>query len=165
MDADARLNGTLHFGRHDAGFALALLGAFLLVFTLLAIDPATRSDWLLENALVVAALIWLIPAYRRLPLSNLACGLLFAFGVLHEIGAHYQYSDVPYDRWFAAVSGGHSLDALFGFERTSTTGSYTSVWPADHAGRRRSDRGAGSLAWGLVVPAAGHIHDVALADL
>lgn len=117
MDADTRLHGSLHFGRHDAGFALILLGAFLLVFALLAIEPATRSDWLLENALVVAALGWLIPSYRRLPLSNLACGLLFAFGVLHEIGAHHQYSDVPYDRWFAAVSGGLSLDALFGFER------------------------------------------------
>lgn len=102
---------------HHAGFALTLLGAFALIFILLAIEPATRSDWLLENALTVAALAWLIPSYRRLPLSNLACGLLFAFGVLHEIGAHYQYSDVPYDRWFAAISGGQSLDALLGFER------------------------------------------------
>ena len=117
MDADARSSEPRYFGDHDPRFALTLLGVFLAVFVLLAIDPATRSDWLLENALVVAALVWLIPSYRRLPLSNLACGLLFAFGVLHEIGAHHQYSDVPYDRWFAAISGGQSLDALFGFER------------------------------------------------
>lgn len=117
MAAAARSNESPRRGRHDARFALALLGAFLLVFVVLAIDPETREDWLLENALAVAALAWLIPSYRRLPLSNLACGLLFVFGVLHEIGAHYQYSNVPYDRWFAAISGGHSLDALFGFER------------------------------------------------
>ena len=114
MDADA---GLMSPGRHNANFALTLLGGFLAIFVVLAIDPATRSDWLMENALTVAALIWLIWSYRRVPLSNLACGLLFAFGVLHEIGAHYQYSDVPYDRWFAAISGGQSLDALLGFER------------------------------------------------
>jgi len=39
------------------------------------------------------------------------------FGVLHEIGAHYQYSEVPYDHWFATISGGQSLDAMLGFER------------------------------------------------
>ena len=114
MDADA---GLMSPGHHNRTFALTLLGAFLIIFVVLAIDPATRSDWLLENALTVAALIWLIWSYRSLPLSNLACALLFAFGVLHEIGAHYQYSDVPYDRWFAAISGGQSLDAMLGFER------------------------------------------------
>ncbi len=117
MDAGAELNGSLAPGRHSANFALSLLSAFLVIFVVLAIDPATHSDWLLENAITVAALVWLIWSYRRLPLSNLACGLLFAFGVLHEIGAHYQYSDVPYDRWFAAISGGQSLDAMLGFER------------------------------------------------
>lgn len=117
MDAGAGLTGSPIAGRHNADFALSLLGVFLLIALALAINPATRSDWLLENAITVAALVWLIWSYRRLPLSNLACGLLFAFGVLHEIGSHYQYSDVPYDRWFAAISGGHSLDAMLGFER------------------------------------------------
>ena len=117
MDAGAGLTESPIAGRHNANFALSLLGVFLLIALALAINPATRSDWLLENAITVAALVWLIWSYRRLPLSNLACGLLFAFGVLHEIGSHYQYSDVPYDRWFAAISGGHSLDAMLGFER------------------------------------------------
>ena len=103
--------------RHNANFASGLLAVFLLIFIALGIDPATRADWLLENAITVLALIWLIWSYRRLPLSNLACGLLFVFGVMHEIGAHYQYSDVPYEHWFASVSGGRSLDAIFGFER------------------------------------------------
>lgn len=117
MDAFPGLNESTNQGRHSAKFALTLLGIFLVIFLGLAINPATRTDWLLENVITVVALAWLIWSYRRLPLSNLACGLLFAFGVLHEIGAHYQYSDVPYDQWFASISGGRSLDAMLGFER------------------------------------------------
>lgn len=35
---------------------------------------------------------------------------------MHEVGAHYAYSLVPYDAWFSALSG-HSRDALLGFQR------------------------------------------------
>jgi putative membrane protein len=103
--------------RHRTSLAVVLLGVFMLVFIALGIRPATRTDWLLENVITVLALVWVVWSYRRLPLSSLACVLLFTFGVLHEIGAHYQYSDVPYDRWFATISGGRSLDAMLGFER------------------------------------------------
>ncbi len=103
--------------RRDARLPRVLLGLFVLVFIGLGIAPAMREDWLLENVLVVAAVAWLVRDWHRLPLSNAAYALLFVFGVLHEVGAHYQYSDVPYDAWFAAASGGHSLDALLGFER------------------------------------------------
>ena len=103
--------------QRDARYPLVLLALFVVVFVALGIAPAMREDWLLENVIVVAAVAWLIWGWRRLPLSNTACTLLFVFGVLHEIGAHYQYADVPYDAWFARLSGGHSLDAMFGFER------------------------------------------------
>lgn len=94
-----------------------LLGMFGVVFVALGLAPAMREDWLLENVLVVIAIAWLVRTRARLPLSNAAYVSLFLFGVLHEIGAHYQYSDVPYDAWFATISGGRSLDALLGFER------------------------------------------------
>lgn len=103
--------------QHGARYPLMLLGLFAVVFSLLAIAPATREDWLLENLLVVFAVPLLAWGYRRARLSNSAYTLLFVFGVLHEIGAHYQYSDVPYDAWFGALSGGRSLDMLLGFER------------------------------------------------
>ena len=103
--------------RYSTNYALSLLGVFLAIFVALGIDPASRADWLLENVITVFALVWVIWWYRREPLSNLACTLLFLFGVLHEIGSHYQYSDVPYEQWFAAISNGRSLDAMFGFER------------------------------------------------
>ena len=117
MEAFPGSIGPTNPNRHSTKFALTLLGVFLVISIGLAINPATRTDWLLENVITVVALAWLIWSYRQLPLSNLACGLLFAFGVLHEIGAHYQYSDVPYEQWFSTISGGRSLDAMFGFER------------------------------------------------
>ena len=103
--------------RHNPRYPLGLLLVFLVVFVGLGLDPTSRSDWLLENFLTVLALAWAIWWYRRTPLSNLACTLLFVFGVLHEIGAHYQYSEVPYETWVAALCEDCSLDALFGFQR------------------------------------------------
>ena len=41
--------------------------------------------------------------------------LIFLFLCLHEIGAHYTYSGVPYDAWFQALTGG-SLNAWMGWE-------------------------------------------------
>ncbi|HUD40558.1 MAG TPA: DUF2238 domain-containing protein [Dokdonella sp.] len=97
---------------------LILLAIFAAVFVMLGIAPVSRADWLLENALVVAALAWLIRDARHgRPLSRAAYTLLFAFGLFHELGAHYTYSEVPYEAWFGALSGGRSLDALLGFER------------------------------------------------
>lgn len=101
----------------SATLPLMLLGIFAMVVAISAISPTSREDWLLENALVALALPLLLWGWTRVRLSNAAYVLLFVFGVLHEIGAHYQYSDVPYEQWFAAISGGGSLDALFGFER------------------------------------------------
>lgn len=116
-DANAAERRPVNPARHSTRLALALLATFLAISIVLAIEPATRADWLLENVITALALAWLIASYRRLPLSNVACVLLFVFGVLHEVGAHYQYSEVPYDHWFSTLSGGHSLNAILGFER------------------------------------------------
>src|SRR5437879_2377776 len=94
-----------------------LAGLFALEFAVLAIAPMSRSDWLLENALSVAAVGALALSYRRFRFSRLSYALMFVFLSLHEIGAHYTYSLVPYDaaiqRWF----GGFSPDSAFGFQR------------------------------------------------
>jgi putative membrane protein len=95
---------------------VALLGAFAVLWLALAIDPWYRQDWLLENLLVLAAIPVLVATARRLRFSNLTYAGLFVFFSLHEIGAHYTYSQVPYDAWFAGLTG-HSLNAWFGFER------------------------------------------------
>jgi putative membrane protein len=36
--------------------------------------------------------------------------------VLHAVGAHYTYSEVPYDRWAEALTG-HSLNGALGLQR------------------------------------------------
>ena len=97
-------------------YPAALLGVFCFVWVVLAIDPHYRQDWLLENLLVLAALPALVLTRKRLRFSNLAYGCLFVFFALHELGAHYTYSLVPYDQWFASMTG-RSLDAMLGFER------------------------------------------------
>jgi putative membrane protein len=82
---------------------LLLLCAFVAIWSALAIRPWYRQDWLLENLLVFVALPVLWHYGRRRPFSNPTYVCLFLFFVLHEIGAHYTYSEVPYDRWLAAI--------------------------------------------------------------
>lgn len=95
----------------------ALLLAILLAWTAaLGIAPHFRQDWLLENLLVLGAIPVLVLTYRQLRFSNAAYTCLFAFFMLHEVGAHYTYSLVPYDSWGRALLG-VSVDGLLGFER------------------------------------------------
>ncbi len=93
-----------------------LLAAFCILFVALGIAPLYRQDWLLENLLVFAAVPLLVVTRHRLRFSNLTYACLFVFFSLHEVGAHYTYSLVPYDQWFHALTG-RSLDAMLGFER------------------------------------------------
>jgi putative membrane protein len=67
-----------------------------------ASDPKT---WWLENALVPGLLLILFATYRRLPLSRVSYALFFVFLLLHEIGARWTYSLVPYDEWWRAAFG------------------------------------------------------------
>jgi putative membrane protein len=97
-------------------FPLTLLALLVVLGIALGIAPRYRSDWLLENALAAAAVIVLLLSGKGFPLSKISYGLIFAFLVLHEIGAHYTYSEVPYDAWFARLTG-HGLNERLGLER------------------------------------------------
>ena len=97
-------------------YPAALLAAFVAVFVALGVAPRYRQDWLLENMLVLAAVPVLVATRHRLRFSDFAYTCIFVFFCLHEIGAHYTYSEVPYDAWFQAAFG-TSLDGLLGFER------------------------------------------------
>jgi putative membrane protein len=87
--------------RYPAG----LLVAYAVIWLALAIDPVFRKDWLLENAIVLVAVPLLVATAPRLRFSNLAYTCLFAFFVLHAVGAHYTYSLVPYAEWWQALGG------------------------------------------------------------
>jgi len=90
-------------------YPLLLLVVFCAVFVALGIRPWYRQDWLLENLLVFVALPLFVLNYRSLRLSNFAYTCLFVFFVLHSIGAHYTYSEVPWREWLAALGGRDGL--------------------------------------------------------
>jgi putative membrane protein len=92
-------------------YPLVLLVAFTAIFAALAIAPWYRQDWLLENVLVLIAVPALVLTHRRLRFSNLAYTCLFVFFVLHEIGAHFTYSEVPWREWLAALTGTEAATA------------------------------------------------------
>lgn len=93
-----------------------LFGVFLAVTTWSGYAPWHRADWLLENILCLLALPVLWAIYRRLPFSMLSWSLVFSFLCLHQLGAHYTYSEVPYDAWWQSLTG-HSLNQWFGWDR------------------------------------------------
>lgn len=99
-------------------YLLTLALLFSLLFAGLAINPHDRSDWALENLLVLAFALTLGLSYRAFPLSRLSYTLIFLFLCLHEVGAHYTYSEVPYDAWMTAAFG-VSLNELLGWERNN----------------------------------------------
>lgn len=84
----------------------------------LAIHPSHRDDWLLENVLVVAAIILLASTWRSFPLSKISYTLIFLFLCLHTVGAHYTYAEVPYDRAFKELTGA-TFNSLVGWERNN----------------------------------------------
>ena len=97
-------------------FPGGLLATFLLIWLLLAIDPTSRQDWLLENLLTFVALPIFFLTRNKLRFSNSAYSCLFVFFCLHTIGSHYTYSLVPYDEWWKSLTG-RTFNSLFGFER------------------------------------------------
>jgi putative membrane protein len=97
-------------------YPLVLLTLLLALAAVLAIEPIDRSDWLLENALLVLGVGVLIATHRALPLSRISYTMIFLFLCLHSIGAHYTYSRVPYDAWVEALTG-RTLSSIMGWER------------------------------------------------
>jgi len=104
---------------HTSGrFLLGLALPYAAIWTLLAVHPFDRHDWLLENALTVLAVALLAATWRVFPLQRLSYVLIAMFLVLHTIGAHYTYAEVPYDEWTRRLFG-TGLDELLGWRRNN----------------------------------------------
>ncbi len=86
---DFRKNRLLHI----------LLFIYLVVWVVTAIQPLHPDDWLLENMLVFTFIPVLVLTYRRFPLSDLSYLTITVFMILHSIGAHYTYAEVPFGFW------------------------------------------------------------------
>lgn len=93
-----------------------LLVVYVLVWMALAIAPKYRADWVLENVLVVITMPLLVWGYRRLRFTVLSYAGLWLFLLLHAVGSHYTYAEVPVDAWSQALFGA-SINDWLGFER------------------------------------------------
>lgn len=100
-------------GNRYAAALAVLLGFVLAASAIGAREPAT---WWLENTPVALGLIFLWWTYPAMPLSRVSYTLIFLFLCLHETGAHWTYSQVPYDEWWRNLFGA-TLNSELGFER------------------------------------------------
>lgn len=89
---------------------------FLLAWIVLAIQPLNRQDWILENLLMIPVMGLVLWGYRHHLFTRLSFTLVWIFCLLHGIGAHYTYSQVPYDAWWTSLFG-HPFNDYFGWER------------------------------------------------
>ncbi len=84
-----------------------LLGIYIVLFLILAINPYDRAVWWAENIPVMIIVAFLAFTYKRFQFSNTAYILMSIFILMHTIGGHFTFARVPFD-WFTN---------LFGFER------------------------------------------------
>jgi putative membrane protein len=75
------------------------LVVFAAAWVALAVGPRYRADWLLENLPTFIAVPAALLTYRRFRFSDQAYIQATIFLVLHTIGSHYTYSEVPIGDW------------------------------------------------------------------
>jgi len=102
---------------HEKYF-LFLTALFGVEFAVLAVNPHNRHDWVLENVLVLFFFVFLFLSLKKFPFSRISYTLIFIFLAIHEVGAHYTYSEVPYDAWFSAAFG-TTFNDIVGWERNN----------------------------------------------
>lgn len=83
-----------------------LILSFSAVWVWAAINPLFPHDWLLENYLVFISVPLILLSARYFKLSDTSYGLITLFMILHVIGSHYTYAEVPFgdtlQAWFDA---------------------------------------------------------------
>jgi putative membrane protein len=84
---------------------------FVIVWIICAIHPVKMRDWLLDNALLVLFIGTLALLYRKFAFSNISYFLITIFCILHTIGAHYTYQQMPFDDWISQVF--HTKRAMY----------------------------------------------------
>jgi putative membrane protein len=78
---------------------------FAAIWVIACIRPASQVNWWTENALTLIFVAILLLTRKRFPLSIVSHTLIVVYLSLHTIGAHYSYSHVPYNEWWAALFG------------------------------------------------------------
>jgi putative membrane protein len=94
-----------------------LFALLLILLAISAIGVRYPSDFIWEHVLTVVGLAFLVRLdVKGKPLSNASYTLLFVYFSLHVLGAHFTYSEVPYDDWSRQFFG-TSISEMFGQTR------------------------------------------------
>ena len=100
-------------------YLVFLVVAFVVVWIWAAIKPLYPRDWLLENLLVFVGVPFIIVTGIYFRLSNLSYTLIAVFMMLHVVGSHYTYAEVPFgytlQRWFGSSRNMYDRLVHFGF--------------------------------------------------
>jgi putative membrane protein len=91
--------------RHRNLVPALCLAVFLVVWSALAMAPRFRADWLLENLPTFLAVPFVVWSWRRCRFSDRAYAQGTLFAILHTIGSHYTYSEVPLGAWLRDAFG------------------------------------------------------------
>ncbi len=81
-----------------------LLGAYLVLFAVLAVHPFDRGVWVAENLPIVLVVAGLAATARRYRFSDTAYLLMAVLVVLHTVGGHYTFERVPFG-WVTETFG------------------------------------------------------------
>ena len=85
-----------------------LLTLFVATWIWAAIEPLYYDDWLIENVLVALFVPIMFVLWKKNALSSASYVMITLFMVLHVVGSHYTYSEVPF---------GETLGMWWGAER------------------------------------------------
>jgi len=69
---------------------------FAITWIWAAINPLHPDDWLIENVLVILFIPLLVWTSRYFIFSNISYIMIALFMILHVIGSHYTYAEVPF---------------------------------------------------------------------
>ncbi len=81
------------------------LAVFSLLWVGLAVAPYDRATWALENIPTVVIVGLCIASYRRFRFSDRAYVQGLCFLVLHTVGSHYTYTNMPLGVWAQQALG------------------------------------------------------------
>lgn len=84
---------------HQRRVPLICFAIFALVWVAMAIRPRYPADWFLENLITFVVVPLAVLTHRRFQFSDQAYVQATVFAILHTIGSHYTYSEVPVGEW------------------------------------------------------------------
>ena len=80
-------------------FLIRLVGVFFLLWVFTFLLTSDRTNWLIENLLVILLTPMVVFILSAWGLQRATYYFLFAFATLHVIGSQYAYANVPFGIW------------------------------------------------------------------